>query len=73
MLQRKPGQQQPRLITLGFLVAVEAEENGTATKEDIELKLAESLSWVEDIGRVEVECLGRVDIDPEDSIAKEKE
>lgn len=50
-----------KLIEHAFLVAVEAEE-GCPTHEQIELKLADSLTWVEGTGRIDIQYLGEMDI-----------
>lgn len=45
----------------GFLVAVEIEE-GSTTAEQVSLRLAESLSFMEGTGHCDVETLGVIDI-----------
>lgn len=58
MLQKKD---HPVTTSLhGFLVGVEIEDEGHATPETVALRLAESLTFVEDIGEVDVEHLGKI-------------
>jgi len=45
----------------GFLISAEIEA-GKATTELVLHKLADSLAWVEGIGEVDVECLGKIDV-----------
>ena len=64
MLQR--GKDSP-LTTHGFLVSAELVED-QATPEQASLKLADSLSWVEGIGHVDVTHLGTIDMYPEKEV-----
>ena len=50
-----------RLIEHAFLVAIEVQEGGP-THEQIELKLADSVAWVEGVGRVDVNYLGEMEV-----------
>lgn len=52
----------------GFLLSVEIEDGGRVSPEQVSLRLADSLTYMEDVGNVEVECLGKLDLyeDPTD-------
>jgi hypothetical protein len=68
MIQHKGKPVQLKLFA--FLCAVEIEDGGRATPEAISLKLADALSFVEDVGRTEVECLGEItQTEPDEPIA----
>jgi len=62
MLQR--GKDSP-LIMHGFLIGVQLVDD-VITPEEVARKLADSLSWVEGIGEVDVESLGKIDVVNED-------
>jgi hypothetical protein len=57
MLERNAGKTEH----FGFLISAELEV-GRATTEDVLRKLSDSLAWVEGIGEVDVECLGKIDV-----------
>ena len=56
----KIGTDNVKVITLGFLVAVEVQE-GTHNITLLRQKLADALTWVEGCGKVEIEVLGEID------------
>ena len=58
MLRRSDNQN--NIVTQVFMVAVEVAESGPSI-EEIKLKLADSLAWVEGCGTVEVDELGKLD------------
>jgi len=58
MLQRDGGP----INLFGFLVGVEIEEGGSTTPEQVTMRLADGLSWMEGIGKVEVENLGKIEV-----------
>ena len=60
MLQSKSGQSAP-ISVHGFLVGVEIEE-GTIDPEKVALRLAEGLTFMEGVGKVDVEHLGAIDV-----------
>lgn len=60
MLQRKPDGKEPKLHTYGFLIGVELEA-GVLTAEQAALRLGDALSFVEGVGRVDVDCLGEIE------------
>lgn len=60
MLQRKG--KPVTLTTYGFLVGVEIEDGGSASPEQVALRIADSLTYIEDVGHVDVESLGKVDL-----------
>ena len=45
----------------GFLISAELEPGKVTTSSVLE-KLADALAWVEGVGVVEVECLGKIDV-----------
>lgn len=45
----------------GFLISAEL-ELGRVKISYIQEKLADALSWVEGVGEVDVECLGKIDV-----------
>ena len=56
----KIGTDNVKVITLGFLVAVEIQE-GADNVTFLRQRLADALTWVEGVGKVEVEVLGEID------------
>ena len=52
----------------GYLVGVEVEEGGHTSPNNVALRIADSLAFMEDIGKVDVEELGKLDIFPEENI-----
>lgn len=54
-----------RVIQLGFLVAVEVEE--WVDPEMVADKLSGSLTWVEGIGKVEIDLMGDISEEAEES------
>lgn len=59
MLQRKsePVTTSPH----GYLVCVEIEDAGPTTPEQVSLRLAGELNFMEGVGRVDVDYLGKID------------
>ena len=57
----KIGTDSLKVITLGFLVAVEVQE-GMDNVTFLRQKLADALTWVEGVGKVGVECMGEIDV-----------
>lgn len=49
----------------GFLVGVEMEEGAPTSAEQVALRLADACSFMEGIGKIDVESLGKLDIYPE--------
>lgn len=49
-----------KLITYGFLVAVEIDTSTEVTTEYVADKLADAVSWVEGTGKAEVQCIGPI-------------
>ena len=45
----------------GFLISAELDAEKITTSRVLE-KLADALAWVEGVGVVEVECLGKIDV-----------
>ena len=67
MLQRpEDGTESPPLTVHGWLVGVEMEE-GVAFNQ-LSLKLADALSFVEGVGQVSVEYLGEIEIAPDAAV-----
>jgi hypothetical protein len=66
MIQHKDA----KLALHGFLVGVELEVGGRATPEQVSLRLAESLSFIEDVGKTDVEYLGEIETIDEETDAK---
>lgn len=56
------------ISTYGFLVGVELEDTGSTTPSQVANRLADSLSFMEGTGEVDVESLGKVDIYPEEDL-----
>lgn len=62
MLQRKPGQgADVKLRTFGFLLSAEIEQ-GETTPEQVAVRLADALTFVEGVGNVQCELLGEIDV-----------
>ena len=59
MLRRR-GVDKP-VHTWGYLVAVEIEEGGTTSPEQVALRIADGLTFMEDVGDVDVESLGQIE------------
>jgi hypothetical protein len=58
----------------GFLVAVEISDSDTdKVHRDVALRLADGPSFIEGVGSIDVECLGKVDIYPEETENGESE
>lgn len=57
MLERKAGKTEH----FGFLLSAEI-ETGKADPDEVERKLSDALTWVEGVGQVEIECLGKIDV-----------
>ena len=49
------------ISTYGFLVGIEIED-GSTTPEAVALHLADSVSWLEGVGKADVELLGKLDV-----------
>lgn len=47
--------------TYGYLVAVEIEEGGATSPDTAGLRIADSLTFMEDVGKVDVTDLGRIE------------
>lgn len=47
----------------GFLVGVEVEDTSTVTPQQIAERIADSLTFMEGVGRVDVEKLGRIEVE----------
>jgi hypothetical protein len=60
MLRRES--QKGDVVIHGFLLGVEVEENGPTSPEQIAARLADSLAFMEGIGKVDVEVLGKVEL-----------
>lgn len=60
MLQRKTNKE-PVTSVYGYLVSVEIED-GVTSPEAVTAKLADSVTWVEGVGDVTVDLLGRIDV-----------
>lgn len=55
----------------GFLVGVEMEENGPTTQEQVSARIADGLSFMEGVGTVDVELLGKIEsFDESETIEK---
>ena len=65
MLQSHTGKT-AELVEQGFLISVELEENAQ-TIDFITNKIAESLTWVEGVGRTDVHYLGPIEVVPEEA------
>jgi len=61
MLRRAESGEKPVLGTYGFLVSVELVE-GKVDPSTLTGKLAESLTWVDHVGKIDVDLLGKVDV-----------
>lgn len=65
MLQNS--KEQPKLKLFGFLVGIEIQD-GITTAERVADALADACSWVEGVGKVDVECLGQIEIINDDIV-----
>ena len=52
--------------TWGYLVAVELEDGGHMTPEGIRERLTDAPAYMEGVGKIDVELLGKLDIYEED-------
>ena len=60
--------------TYGFLLSVEIAEDDSTTPEQVAQRLADSISFMEGTGLVDVESLGKIDTyDAEDSVTDDME
>lgn len=65
MLQKT--NEEPKLKLVGFLVGLELQD-GLVDIEYIENALAGACQWIEGVGKIDVECLGEIEIVNEDEI-----
>ncbi len=49
------------IATYGFLIAVEVEADGPTTPEQVACRIADGLTFMEGIGKVDVEALGKIE------------
>lgn len=49
------------IVLCGFLVGVEMEAGGGTTSEEVKMRIADGLTWMDSIGKVDITDLGEVE------------
>lgn len=57
--------------TFGYLISVEIAIDDSTTPEQVALRLPDAVTWMDGVGAVDVENLGRVNVYPEEEIVSD--